>query len=381
MGRGKLRWALPAGAVIAAGGVLAGTMLASAAAPTLPHRTPAQLLAAISHARANRPMTAVISESANLGIPALPDIGGPPGVSSAFSAASFLAGTHTIDLWYGGPGQLRVALPVSFGESDLRVNGSQVWLWDSRGQTATHLVIPSRPHGEFMRPAGAGPLGAITPLQAAKLLLAKIGPTTRVTVAGTATIAGRSAYLLAIAPRSTQSLIGRVTIALDARTHLPLQVQVFARGTASPAFQVGFTSLSFARPASSNFTFTPPPGAKVKTIKLGHAGFGAVTGQADPGLAQVHGKLAGQVRGFGTGWLAVGAFPAGKLLGPAAGAHGQVPALAGLLLKAMTPVRGSWGSGRLLSTKLLSVLITSKGEVLIGAVTPAVLYADAAQLK
>jgi hypothetical protein len=45
---------------------------------------------------------------------------------------------------------------------------------------------------------------------------------------------------------------------------------------------------------------------------------------------------------------------------------------------ASKPVRGTWGSGRLLQTTLLSVLVTSKGQILAGAVTPSVLYADAA---
>ena len=44
-------------------------------------------------------------------------------------------------------------------------------------------------------------------------------------------------------------------------------------------------------------------------------------------------------------------------------------------------MHGAWGSGRLLRTALVSVLITSKGQVLIGAVTPSVLYADAAHIK
>jgi hypothetical protein len=54
------------------------------------------------------------------------------------------------------------------------------------------------------------------------------------------------------------------------------------------------------------------------------------------------------------------------------------PNLAALraLLLATTPVHGNWGSGRLLQTKVVSVLITSKGQILIGAVTPAVLFAD-----
>ncbi len=61
MFRSKAGWALPAGAVIAVGGVLAGTMLASAAAPALPRRTPAQLLAAMQHAKLPPAMTATIS--------------------------------------------------------------------------------------------------------------------------------------------------------------------------------------------------------------------------------------------------------------------------------------------------------------------------------
>ena len=45
----------------------------------------------------------------------------------------------------------------------------------------------------------------------------------------------------------------------------------------------------------------------------------------------------------------------------------------GALLKSATPVHGAWGSGQLLHTSLVSVLITNSGHVLVGAVTPAVL--------
>jgi hypothetical protein len=47
------------------------------------------------------------------------------------------------------------------------------------------------------------------------------------------------------------------------------------------------------------------------------------------------------------------------------------------LLAAATPVHGAWGSGQLLRTSLVSVLITDSGTAYIGAVEPAVLY-DAA---
>jgi len=38
-----------------------------------------------------------------------------------------------------------VAELAQLGESDLRIDGRQVWLWDSKTQTATHLVTPAVP--------------------------------------------------------------------------------------------------------------------------------------------------------------------------------------------------------------------------------------------
>jgi len=129
---------------------------------------------------------------------------------------------------------------------------------------------------------------------------------------------------------------------------------------------------------------------------------------------------------LGSGWLSVAAFQAGPMLPVLGGTNGwstqtqvrmrvvKVPphhpgvimarpvkgsvvimraysgpgpqanefiALIRVLLNAATPVHGSWGSGKLLRTSLFSVLMTSNGKVLIGAVTPAVLYADAAMVK
>jgi hypothetical protein len=75
-------------------------------------------------------------------------------------------------------------------------------------------------------------------------------------------------------------------------------------------------------------------------------------------------------RVLGKGWTAVAVLPAG-------GAGGAL----GMLQGAASPVSGSWGSGHLIRTTLFSVLITDNGHVLVGAVQPSVLYADAAQLK
>jgi hypothetical protein len=383
-----------AGALVVVGSVLAGTVLASAAAPALPKQTPAQLLAAMHRAKPPSAMVATVSQSANLGFPALPDIGGMG--SSPLSAASLISGTHTIQVWYGGPGKVRIALPVSFGETDLRVNKTQAWLWESQGQKATRFIV-SPPRGIAVPgKAGQGSGVPMTPIQAANRFLKLVGPTTRVTVPGTTTVAGRDAYQLAIAPRTSKSLIGRIMIAVDAKTHLPLSLQVFARGGGDPAFQIGFTSLSFARPAASNFTFAPPAGAKVKTMHVpggplsaappGHRLKVLPGGTKQPYLK--HGTIpkvrpAFAPQTFGSGWLSVLAVPIGPAMAIAgnAGPAGQGLGILRVLLKAAKPVHGTWGSGRLLTTSLLSVLVTNKGVVLAGAVTPSVLYDDAAKVK
>ena len=49
------------------------------------------------------------------------------------------------------------------------------------------------------------------------------------------------------------------------------------------------------------------------------------------------------------------------------------------LLASAKSEHGAWGTGRLLRTSLVSVLITDNGSAFIGAVRPSVLYAAATQ--
>jgi hypothetical protein len=173
-----------------------------------------------------------------------------------------------------------------------------------------------------------------------------------------------------------------------------MRVQIFARGATSPAFQVGYTSISFVRPAAPNFT--APPGAKVSRVTLGAQGMprpGKQAGQQPAVLGKdwlsvavlPSSDLAG-ISGMGGGSAAVGkaassAAQAASGSGSSSGGSGDSGAVAAAVLRSATSVHGAWGSGRLLRTSLLSVLMTSNGRVLVGAVTPSVLYADAAHLR
>jgi outer membrane lipoprotein-sorting protein len=260
--RRQARWAVPAGAVAAVGIVIAGSVIARGqATPVLPARTTAQLLAAVSSPAAVPPaMTAVVQENASLGLPDLPGSGDP------LSGLSMLSGSHTFKIWYDGPTRVRVAIPVSMGETDLRRDGSNLWLWDSQTNRATHYILPP---GSAAGPSAPATPDVPAPQQLARQILAAVGSTTTVGLQQNVTVAGQPAYQLTLAPKDSRSLIGQVRIAIDAHDSLPLQVQVFARGASSPAFSVGYTSLSFGVPAASNFTFAPPPGAKVKTVPAG----------------------------------------------------------------------------------------------------------------
>ncbi len=53
----------------------------------------------------------------------------------------------------------------------------------------------------------------------------------------------------------------------------------------------------------------------------------------------------------------------------------------GTWLEALPRVSGDWGSGRLLSTHLLTVLLTDDGRVLVGAVDPATIEAAASTTR
>jgi hypothetical protein len=218
-------------------------------------------------------------------------------------------------------------------------------------------------------------------------------------------VAGQDAYQLVVAPKDSRSLVGRVVFELDAQhPGVVLGVQLFARGAASPAFQTGFTSITFAAPPASTFAFTPPSGASVRTVtpRVQRVMPGRPSGSAgEPPASRPH---ATGVKVIGKDWLSVAVLPASALNalthgGNAAGALGQAAqsAAAGpgsgdgggvdtagilaALLKSATPVHGAWGTGRLVRTSLVSMLITSNGHVLIGAVDPSVLYTAAAQVR
>ena len=334
---------------VIAGGVAVATAGSSDATPTLPARTAAQLLTAVQTS-STRALSGEVRQTQNLGLPSLP--GGSSSASLSWQA--LLTGSHTARVWVAGPTRQRIAVLGQLSEADVVHDGRDLWTYTSSSDTVTHTVLPQRAQ-RTTTPAD------ISPPAVARRLLAAVRPTTTVTVDPARTVAGRAAYTLALAPRQHRSTVRGVTIAIDAKTFVPLQVQVFGP-SATPAFQVGFTKLSYATPAAARFHFEVPKGATVTTRSplnevRGHHGTPAHTTPSA-------GAPAGAPARIGSGWTTVLEF------------HGLGGGPAGTLGQLTSPV-GSSGA-RLLHTALLNVLVLPDGRVFAGAVGPALLQHVAA---
>jgi outer membrane lipoprotein-sorting protein len=377
----RSRWAVPAAGVAITAGVVGGLQIPSAdASPTLPARTPAQLLAEVSTDASLPPLTGTMVESTSLGLPQLPQIGG------ATSLSSLLTGPHTIKIYYASDKKFRLSIPEPESEIDVIRNGATAWLWNSTENSVTKFNLPAETNGRTAKLKSQLPSTPLTPQQAANELLKSVGKTTVVSVEANVMVAGEPSYQLVLAPKDDRSLIGKVTIAIDAKYGVPLRVQVFAKGSGSPAFQFGYTAIQFVAPAAANYDFTPPPGASLNVVNSssGSAKSNSGSEQTPSGFGS-----------YGTSWLTVVELPQSDLMkgfgfgssfksagsstptgtsGPGSAMSEDSQAVISNLIGAAKPVHGAWGSGTLLTTSLFSMLMTN-GEVYIGAVKPSVLYA------
>jgi outer membrane lipoprotein-sorting protein len=382
----RARWAVPGAAVAVTAAVVAALQIPAAqAAPDLAARTPAQLLASLSSDAKVPPLTGTVVETASLGLPQLPQTGN----QSSTSLTSLLTGSHTVKVYYQDATHYRLAIPQPQAETDVIADGGTAWLWQSSSDSVTEFTAPAGQAGQAEKKLPTTPL---TPQQAADQVLAAVGKTTVVSVQANVMVAGEPSYQLVLAPKDSRSLVGRVVIAVDGKYGVPLRVQLFAKGASSPAFQVGFTDLQFVAPSASNFSFTPPSGASVDKVNLSD----------DKSKAGTARPAASGVGSFGKSWLTVVSFPQSDLTqgfgtggassksasnpdsasasnpdaysasGQGVGVSSQE--LLNALLGSAKPVSGAWGSGTLVSTSLISMLITG-GKVYIGAVQPSVLYA------
>ncbi len=331
-----LRWLPAVVAPVLVAGVVTVPLVAAATPPDLPAKSAQQVLELVAKARSIEGFTGRVQQTSDLGLPSIPSTGAGTD-SETGSALDLVTGTHTATVEVAGASKTRIAVLDSSAERDVIRDGSSVWLWNSKANTATHVVATGTA-------APQEQATTTTPAELAQELLAKVDDSTTVTVDTAQQVADRDAYTLVLTPNTDATTIGSVRIAVDAQTGLPLDVQVLARGASTPAIETGFTQLSYSVPAASRFAFTPPSDAKVTTKTLDasdrpHAG---QTG-AKPAVS-------------GSGWASVVTVPSSAV--PADLATNAT------VQRLTTAADG----GRVLHTALVNVLLTADGRVLAGAV-------------
>ncbi|MEV5885100.1 DUF2092 domain-containing protein [Streptomyces sp. NPDC052020] len=372
---------------VAVTGVAAATIglvpaLADAGDPDLPDITAQQLIEKIATSDVQR-LSGTVKISTDLG---LPDLGGlvdgmagglaggmasgSPGQDDGGSAADpsarlteLVSGTHTLRVAADGPDRQKLSLLENAAEYSLIHDGEDVWGYDSASNEVYHATVPGSA-GERTKERRQMPA---TPRELTEEALKAVDDTTSVTVDGTAQVAGRDAYKLLIKPRQEGSTIGAVSVAVDAKTGLPLKFTLTPAGGGAAVVDAGFTQVSFAKPPASTFDFTPPEGAKI--TEDGGTDRAPETGR------KTEGDRAGERGGIeviGEGWNTIAAFDTGGQGLPAAtggGGLGDLGDVGGFLGSFGDEVSGSFGSGTVFSTRLVNALVTEDGKVYAGTVT------------
>ena len=201
-------------------------------------------------------------------------------------------GSHTLRVWYDGPDKARLALlDDDLGETDVIVNGRDLWTWSSQDNEATH----AHPPRGAARPASgpAAPACRPTPQEAATTVLDAIGPST--VVSTDSAVDGRRTGRRTswCSPRrDDRSLISQVRIAVD-DAHLGPAAGAGARPRTRPrSLEVGFTAVDFSAPGRRPVQLQPAAGRQGRPRR---APLEAPTPR-EPGTAEPRGGRGGQGR-------------------------------------------------------------------------------------
>ncbi|MFI6205485.1 outer membrane lipoprotein carrier protein LolA [Streptomyces sp. NPDC051041] len=362
---------------VAVMGVAAATIglvpaIADSGDPDLPEITAEQLVRKVAESDVEQ-LSGTVKITTDLGLPDLGGLGsgllaGAPRADGEGSSADpsarlteLASGTHTLRVAVDGPDRQKLSLLENAAEYSLIHNGDDVWAYDSASHEVYHGTVPDRAGEQREKSLPA------TPRDFAEKALAAVDATTSVTVDGTVRVAGRDAYKLLVEPKRPGSTIGAISVAVDAETGTPLKFTLTPADGGAAVVDAGFTRVDFAAPAASAFDFTPPEGAKV--TEADEAAKAPERERTSGSGRKSEADLAKELDGLqvlGEGWNSVAAFDTGGRGLPAAGAGGD---LDGFLNSLGERVTGEFGTGTVLSTRLVNALITEDGKVYVGTVT------------
>jgi outer membrane lipoprotein-sorting protein len=408
MSRNRRRWVPAVLAPVLVAGSVFGFSVQANASIDLPDKSASQILQMIN-TNPDIAFSGRIVKKASMGLPPMnivPDISQsmidemakkmPKEMSDFLPKASaqgelalaleFFAGTHTANLYVDGVEKARLQVLDLLSERDYIRNGNELWSYDATKAIAQHSVVSdaevanaeAEARSLFNKNSGKLPFDYTSPAAVAEYVLNEAGKYSSITVASDIKIADRGAYQITITPKGNQSLVASATLSIDAATGLPLAARVMAVGQSTPAFEVAFETITFTKPAASNFEFTPPAGTRVQEVAAPTKADAlrelakATEGKKVPTEAEVEKLANAKLEELATqGWSAVAVLPAAEVP-----AELRALQLNNSLYKELTkPVAG----GRVFSSALMNIFFADNGDVYAGSVTVARLLEVAAQ--
>ncbi|MFE9256356.1 outer membrane lipoprotein carrier protein LolA [Streptomyces sp. NPDC006879] len=386
---------------ITVAGVAAATIglvpaLAANGSPDLPEITAQQLIEKIAGSQTEQ-LSGTLKVSTDLGLPGFGGgalsglakglVGDEEGGSSASPESKLMeltSGTHTLKIAADGPDRQKLTFLNGQEEYSLIHNGKDAWGYDSASGQAVHESVPEAGAGHGVRSRKEALKDAPTPRVMAQEVLKATEGTTSVSLGSTLQVAGRDAYQLVLKPKQSGSTVDSIRIAVDAGNGTPLRFSVLSSSGGKPIAEAGFTKVDFGKPAAAAFTL--PKGTKVvpgDRPAEDHAGAkdSADTGALSQGLKDFKpleslpipgldglGAQGKETEVIGEGWASVARI--GTAQGAVGGATKDMPKEAGQFLDSLgKKVSGTFGGGRIFTTRLVNVLMTDHGTVYVGAVT------------
>jgi outer membrane lipoprotein-sorting protein len=170
------------------------------------------------------------------------------------SVANLFSERSTMRVWWRGPADHRVDVVTASGETGTHTGPGGTWTWEydratATRTTATPLALPAPPD---LLPSAVG-----------RRLLSE-ATAAELTRTGARRVAGRDALGLRITPSQPASSVRYVDVWVDARSGLPLQVQLLGRAAGRTALDTRFLDLDLTRPGAATTAFSPPYGATVR---------------------------------------------------------------------------------------------------------------------
>ena len=333
-GQTRRRWAVVVGVVVL---LCALPSIDSALPVSVPQVAPAQLRAHIL-ASADTPYAGYAESDASFGLPALEGIGG---------VSSLLDGVTRMRVWQANPNYWRVDVLSDVGENDTYQSPHGSYLWNSQSELLTQIVgrYPIR----LPRPADfAPPALALRLLQEAKQAKLTGLPPVRV--------AGVPAVGLRLIPADPSSTIAHVDIWAEPGSWIPVQVEIFGRGSGQPAIESQFLQVSAWRPDKA--TLTPQRGPGTAFTQTDATDLSGALSELGPVLLPP--MLAGRGRTtspLGFGQVGVYGHGLGTFVVLEIGGSTGLNLMAGARADGGIPIKGAHWTGVVISSRIITAVL------------------------